>query len=66
MKIEDRIFELFEDEMGTEIVNQIVDEFDLDRAEAWRLVLKVYEERGTPHLARVKQTLERMKQIRFA
>jgi hypothetical protein len=66
MEIEDRIFELFEDKMGTEIVDEVVVEFDIDRAEAWRLVFKVFEERGLPRLVRVKQAVERMRNIRFA
>lgn len=66
MNAEDRIFEMLgEDKDAPEIVDAVVAEFGLTRDEAREMGLKVIKERGTPRLARAREAIDRLGEIRF-
>jgi hypothetical protein len=66
MDIEDRIFELSGQlTMGAEIVAVIIDEYDIDRWDAWDLVVKVRKERKTPRLVRAREAIDRLHKLSY-
>jgi hypothetical protein len=66
MDIEDRIFELSGVlALGAEIVAVIIDEYDIDRWDAWDLVVKVRKERKTPHLVSAREAIDRLYKLSY-
>ncbi len=66
MRIEDRIFELWDEKpLGTQIAAVVAEEYRIDFDTAWALVKKVREERGTPRRLRTKEAIDRLSRISF-